>query len=605
MVKLRKSQPAVAHGARFSCRLDALAEAMAAADAAAGAPDLSPKWVQVATAGDYKGYAGGAFVFDDKIFAQIVTNFRTHPSYLATNGVGSADVIPWDFNHASASFAADGSIPITGTPAQGWIQELKTMPDAGGTQLWALTNWLEPARSYILQNKYKWASVVVGFDCRDQKTNTNIGAVLESVALTNNPFIEGMQKLVASRGAQGTMPGNVRLEWYGRTASSPEDAFECLRDMFGLPKTADLGAVLAELMKLQTWATGGGAPVGVDLDCLVSNVRTIFNMPALSSTEEVFDESAKLLGSLLSQQALEENETEIPTAPAAAPDPAAMAAAAQAENRNMSILKIIATRLGVQETEQAATQALEGLFSIRAMLAKLVGAPEHATDKVLLDAAAGQSDAKGKLGALLAALGIEDSGAAVEKIAGLMKQASDLEAAMPELKSLREAAAATEEKAVEEEVAKVANSLGVNDAGVKLALSIMRRTDKKAFQTQYATVLAKPAEPAAAAAPAAGGQQPGHAYLTTNISGGAGGTERSVTTNSDGSVALSAPTAGAKGGAPTGGKVRIDLSNRAGRNRTEKLHDHIRATVAGADKFTYDQLFAAGVELARSAELVG
>ncbi len=603
MVKLRK-HPAVALQARFSCRLDALAEAMAAADAAAGAPDLTPKWVQVATAGDYKGYAGGAFVFDDKIFAQIITNFRSHPAYLATNGVGSADVIPWDFNHASASFAADGSIPITGTPAQGWIQELKTMPDAGGIQLWALTNWLEPARSYILQNKYKWASVVVGFDCRDQKTNTNIGAVLESVALTNNPFIEGMQKLAASRqGAQRNMPGQrAQLEWYGRQASSPEDAFECLRDMFGLPKTADLGAVLAELMKLQTWATGGGAPVGVDLDCLVSNVRTIFNMPALSSTEEVFTESAKLLGSLLSQQALEENETEIPTAPAAAPDPAAMAAAAQAENRNMSILKIIATRLGVQETEQAATQALEGLFSIRAMLAKLVGAAEHATDKVLLDAAAGAGDARTKLGALLAALGIEDSGAAVEKIAGLMKQASELEAAMPELKSLREAAAATEDKAVEEEVAKVANSLGIGDAGVKLALTIMRKSDKVKFQTQYAAVLAKPAE---AAAPAAGGQQPGHAYLTTNISGAAGGAERTVTTNSDGSVALSAPAVGAKGGAPTGGKVRIDLSARAGRNRTEKLHDHIRATVPGADKFTFDQMFAAGVELARSAELVG
>ena len=595
----KKTKPVLERSARFSCRLDALADAMAAADAAAGAPDLTPKWVQVATAGDYKGYAGGAFVFDDKIFAQIINNFRTHPSYLATNGIGSEDVIPWDFNHASASFAADGSIPITGTPAQGWIQELKTQPGPDGTQLLALTNWLEPARTYILQNKYKWASVVVGFDCRDQKTNINIGAVLESVALTNNPFIEGMQKLVADNRQGKTMPGpRAQLEWYGRSASDPEDAFCCLRDMFGLPQTADVGAVLGELMKLQTWATGGGAPVGVDLDSLVANVRTIFNMPALATTEEVFAESAKLLGALLQQQALEQTETEIPTpAPAAAPDPAAMAAAAQAENRNMSILKIIATRLGVQETEAAATQALEGLFTLRTTLAKLVGAPEHATDKVLLDAASGAGDARTKLGALLAALGIEDSGAAVEKIAGLMKQASELEAAMPELKSLREAAAATEDKAAEADVEKVASSMNLGDAGIKLALTMMRKADKKAFQAQYATVLAKPAE-------AASTVQPGHAYLTTTLSGAAGGAERTVTTNQDGSVALSAPGVG-KGGAPTGGKVRIDLTNHAGANRTLKLHSHIRATVTGADKWTFEQMMQHGIELARTAEIVG
>jgi hypothetical protein len=601
MPALRKLKPALERHARFSCRLDALADAMVAADAAAGAPDLTPKWVQVATAGDYKGYAGGAFVFDDKIFAQIIANFRAHPAYLATNGVGSADVIPWDFNHASASFAADGSIPVSGTPAQGWIQELKMMPGATGTQLWALTNWLEPARTYILQNKYKWASVVVGFDCRDQKTNTNIGAVLESVALTNNPFIEGMQKLVADRSGGANMPGQrATLEWYGRTASDPEDAFCCLRDMFGLPQTADVGSVLAELMKLQTWATGGGAPIGVDLDQLVANVRTIFNMPALSTVEEVFTETSKLLGALLQQQALDQLETETPPAPAAAPE--SPPAAGQLENRDMSILKIIASRLGVQETEQAAAQALEGLFSIRAMLAKLVGQPEHSTDKVLLDAAAGQGDARTKLGALLAALGIEDSGAAVEKIAGLMKQASELEAAMPELKSLREAAAATEEKAAEEDVAKVANSLGINDNGVKLALTMMRKSDKKAFCTQYAVALA--AAPAASA-PAAPAQQPGHAYLTTNISGAAGGAERTVTTNPDGSVALSAPAAGAKGGAPTGGKVRVDLSKYPGANRTLRLHAHVKATVPGADKFTLEQLMVAGMELANTTEFIG
>lgn len=156
----------------------------------------APVWVQVASGGVYKGYAGGAFEFNASIFAQIVRNFRKHPSYRD----GAADVIPWDFNHASAAFAGDGSIPLTGTPAQGWVRELDVRAGADGrAQLWAFTRWLEPARSYVKEGRYKWASVVVGFDVRDQISGANIGAVLESIALTNNPFIEGMQPLAASR----------------------------------------------------------------------------------------------------------------------------------------------------------------------------------------------------------------------------------------------------------------------------------------------------------------------------------------------------------------------------------------------------------------------
>jgi hypothetical protein len=614
MNKLRRkqlaAQPVEPQRVRLSCALAVLAADLATADAATpGTPDLSPKWVQVATAGAYNGYGGGAFTFDDKVFAQIITNFRAHPSYVkGAAGVGVADVIPWDFNHASAAFAADGSIPITGTPAQGWVQDLKTVADAAGTQLWALTRWLEPARTYIVEKRYQWSSVVVGFDCRDAKTNANIGAVLESIALTNNPFIEGMQRLAADKrgGPQGKqMTGKATLDyWYGRTAASPEDAFTCLRDMLGLPGTADIGAVLAELLKLQTWATSGGAPIGVDLDTLVSNVRTIFNMPALSSTEEVFAESSKLLGALLQQQALEQMETATPPASAPAQVPPAMpnGATGTMEKKHMSILKLIASRTGVVETEAAVTQAVEGMFAFRASLAKKLSLAEHVADTVLLEAAgsavSGAADARGKLGALLAALGIEDANGAVEKIAGLMKQSADLEAAMPELKSLREAAAAADAKDGDAEVEKVMNSLGTDNAGVKVALGLMRKTDKAAFHKQYEAVLAKKPEPAVA------GQQPGHAYLTTQLTGAPGGAERKIVGNADGSVSLSAPGAGSKVGAPTGGKTKVDLSKQQGRNRTERAMDYIKASVAGADKWDFNKLFEAAVKLCSESEIV-
>ncbi len=178
-----------------------------------------------------------------------------------------------------------------------------------------------------------------------------------------------------------------------------------------------------------------------------------------------------------------------------------------------------------------------------------------------------------------------------------MKQSADLEAAMPELKSLREAAAAADEKTGDEEVEKVMNSLGSDNAGIKVALKLMRKSDKVGFQKQYETILSAPA----ATAPAA--QQAGHAYLTTNISGTKGGGERSVTTNGDGSVTLGQANAGNKTGAPTGGKQKVDLSKQPGRNRTERAMSHIKASVAGADKWTFEQLIEAASELVRTSEI--
>jgi len=167
--------------------------------AAATEATAAPVWVQVTQEIDAKGYGGGPFRFTSETFGQIVRNFRAHPSYVN----GQSDVIAWDFHHASDMSPAD--VATSGAPAQGWVQDLDIRPGADGkAQLWAKTRWLEPARSYVKNWQYKWASVVVLFDARDPVTNQNVGAVLTSVALTNQPFVEGMAPLIAaSRQAQG------------------------------------------------------------------------------------------------------------------------------------------------------------------------------------------------------------------------------------------------------------------------------------------------------------------------------------------------------------------------------------------------------------------
>jgi Mu-like prophage I protein len=573
-------------------------------DLGAAAADLPvddlPKWVQVANAGDYRGYSGGRFVFDDGVFDQIIANIHAHPSFVAgADGVGSTDVIPWDFNHASEAFAGD--VAVEGTPAQAWVQDLQKRQGPEGPQLWALTRWLEPAKSYVRDGKYKWASVVVGFDCRDPKTNANVGAVLASVALTNQPFIEGMLPLVASKqGAamSGKQQQGQRVAaqyWYGDKASSAEDALRLIRNMLELPQTADLGVIMGQLANLQAWSLGtSAAPLGVDLDQLVANLRCILNLPALSDTATVFAECQKLLSSMLDQQTVEDNETTL-AAPAAPPaNDVPPPSAAQAERTHMS-LKIVASKLQVVETESAVVERVEGLLALRATLAKHVGVPANSNDAVILEAAAGSTDVRGKLGAILKALGVEDSDGAVDKVAGLMKQAKDLEAAMPELSELREAAAKTEEKAADADVEKVMNSKGIDDAGVREALTLSRKTNKKAFCERYAEVLAKPAEPAAAAPSA-------HtAHLTSNLSG-IGGAERKVTNNADGSVSLSAPVAG-KAGQNPGGKVRVDLSKTPGANRTAKAVNYVADQPGGKD-MTYDQKFEAARKLLKECDVV-
>jgi len=168
----------------------------------------SPKWNMVALSGEYKGYRGGSqpFEFTKETFYSMVENVRSHPSYEAgPDGVGINPVIPWDFEHASSS-ASVASIGLVGLPAQGWTYDLKVEKGKDGRyELWALSEFLEPAKSYIRSGKYKWASVTMTFDNVDQVSNENTGPTLLSIALTNSPVIQGMEQIAASIATRETL----------------------------------------------------------------------------------------------------------------------------------------------------------------------------------------------------------------------------------------------------------------------------------------------------------------------------------------------------------------------------------------------------------------
>jgi len=162
----------------------------------AGVQVGTPLWQQVAVTGDFRGYRDGGFSFTPDTFARIVANFRASPQY------GSACVVPWDVAHQSIN---PGN-PPEAYAAVGWIRELDVRPAPQGAALWALTSWTDDMAARIRAGEFAYASVVVQFDAVDPRSGANVGPMLESVAVTNTPFITDLQRLAASRNGGSLAP---------------------------------------------------------------------------------------------------------------------------------------------------------------------------------------------------------------------------------------------------------------------------------------------------------------------------------------------------------------------------------------------------------------
>jgi hypothetical protein len=207
------------------------------------APVDGPVWVQVAASGVWKGHAVFKQIsFDEAFFLKVIGNFRAHPSYEAgDDGKGKARVVPFDYEHASEMKPTEGTIPLTGAPAVGWVLELETRKASdGGVELWALADFLPATREQIRAGAYQWTSVAIWPNATDKVSGKEIGPVLTSVAITNRPFVEGMAPLKA------------RVEVWGK-AESAEEFIVGLRETLELPADADAAAVqagMSELVKL-------------------------------------------------------------------------------------------------------------------------------------------------------------------------------------------------------------------------------------------------------------------------------------------------------------------------------------------------------------------
>lgn len=139
-------------------------------------------WIQVAVAGDYDDSRYGKFSITPEMLAAMVLNFTS----------GKFPVPPTeicvDYDHLTTKAS---QVPGDGKAA-GWFKALETRDD--GTTLWARVEWTDAGAEAISSKEYRFFSPYFTTHYENQQ-GEDIGPALINGAITNRPFLQGMQPL--------------------------------------------------------------------------------------------------------------------------------------------------------------------------------------------------------------------------------------------------------------------------------------------------------------------------------------------------------------------------------------------------------------------------
>lgn len=143
--------------------------------------DANSCWVNICKVGKWDGYSDGPVEFTAETFRAIIAN----ASKLSTP-------ISWDYEHQTFNPMSVGPKPSAGV-----TQKLELR----GDELWAFVSWTPRAAQFIRDGEYRTCSVVIDPEHTDRVTGELVGPALLSVALTNDPFIDGLHVIQLSRSA--------------------------------------------------------------------------------------------------------------------------------------------------------------------------------------------------------------------------------------------------------------------------------------------------------------------------------------------------------------------------------------------------------------------
>lgn len=99
--------------------------------------------------------------------------------------------LPVDYEHQTTRVAENGKP----NPLAGRITKLFKTKDQRGAHLWGTTTFTPRAAEYLVSDEYTSCSIVFN-PVKDRVSGEDLGLQLTSVALTNTPFLDGLEKPV-------------------------------------------------------------------------------------------------------------------------------------------------------------------------------------------------------------------------------------------------------------------------------------------------------------------------------------------------------------------------------------------------------------------------
>ena len=147
--------------------------------------DVAQSWVQVLRVGRFTHPTYGEFEVTADDLASMVRNF--------TEGVRPRPPtrLVVDYNHGDQSGRAAG-----------WITALEVR---NGAELWAQVEWTDEAAAAIRNREYQFTSAEFAWAYHDKEDGGDHGPTLLAMAITNRPFVEGMQPLTLSEQVEALM----------------------------------------------------------------------------------------------------------------------------------------------------------------------------------------------------------------------------------------------------------------------------------------------------------------------------------------------------------------------------------------------------------------
>jgi hypothetical protein len=140
--------------------------------------------VHIAKTGKFKGYSDGEFELTSETFSSLIDNFNSEKNPLPVYR-GHADV--------------QGSVTGEEPRACGWILSLsKEKTSSNEEGLFALVGFNQEMAEQIKAGEYKFSSIYMRMNETDRVSGDEIGPRLCSLAITNQPFIDGLKEIKLS-----------------------------------------------------------------------------------------------------------------------------------------------------------------------------------------------------------------------------------------------------------------------------------------------------------------------------------------------------------------------------------------------------------------------